>query len=324
MVRWLLILTLVLSALWGGWWVVGSAGLDRGLRAGIEAARADGWQIDYADLSVSGFPNRFDTTVTEPEVTAPGGGLAWSAPFLQVFALSYRPNHVIAVAPDSQSLTLGGREIAVTTSDLRGSVVVAPSPDLPLQRAQVQGADLVAGRWVEARALRGAIREAEAGGYDVAAGVEGLVLPASMRAALAGDALPEAIGALTFDASVDLDRPIDRHLRSAPGLRAMALRDLTLRWGPLDLALTGDLRAGPGGLAEGDLTLEIADVAALDLLAGPSIPAERIDLIRSFLSAYTVPDRPGAARVPLAVTGGVVSLGPVPILALPPLSVPGS
>ena len=83
------------SALWGGYWFIGSAGFEKGLAAWFDERRSAGWVADYSDIKTRGFPNRFDTTISDLELADTRAGLAWSAPFFQIFTLSYRPNHIV-------------------------------------------------------------------------------------------------------------------------------------------------------------------------------------------------------------------------------------
>ena len=85
----LLVLIVTLAALWAGYWFVGAAGVKAGFAVWFDARQSEGWQAEYSDLSVKGFPNRFDTTLTDPALADPATGLAWSAPFVQLFALHH-------------------------------------------------------------------------------------------------------------------------------------------------------------------------------------------------------------------------------------------
>lgn len=331
MMRALAIAVAVAALLWGGWWVVGARGLERGIEAAGDAARGRGWHLAYADLTVRGFPNRFDTTVTAPELAPPDGAWAWSAPFVQVLALSYRPNHVIVAAPPEQALALPGATLRATSDDLRASIVVAPGLDLALDRANLAGAGLAVTDGRDAltvAALRAAVRRAEGGGasggaaYDVALGAEGIGVPEGLRAALSPD-LPAEAGAVTLDATVTLDRPLDRRLAGPPAVVGVALRDAALRWGDLRVAASGRLAADPAGLAEGALELRLADPDAAVAALGELVPPGQAAFAARFLAGLPEAEGGGVA-VPLGVRGGVVSFGPVPLVALPPLSRPGS
>ena len=57
--RAMLIALLVVSGLWAGYWVVGSRAVERSIEAWF-AAPHDGLTASRSDVSVSGFPNRFD------------------------------------------------------------------------------------------------------------------------------------------------------------------------------------------------------------------------------------------------------------------------
>ncbi|UWQ22483.1 DUF2125 domain-containing protein [Jannaschia sp. W003] len=328
MMRWLVIVVAVLAALWSGWWFAGAAGVRRGVEAAAAEAEARGWTVAWDDLSVVGFPNRFDTTLDAPRLEGPGGAWGWSAPFVQVFALSYRPNHLIAVAPNTQTLGTPFGPVEIASEDMRASLVVSPDPALPLERLQLT-AEAVAAEGglgaVAVDALRLALREAGAPhSYDVAFGAEGLVLPEALMRRSNVPGLPAEVGALELDGTVALDRAIDRTLDAAPAVEALDLRAARVRWGGIDVTLSGRLEAGPEGLAEGALAAEIADVPALARALEGALDPARLALARRFLVGFAPEGRPDAARVDLQVRGGVVALGPFELLMLPPLSVPGS
>ena len=99
----------VLVTLWSGYWFVGSRGVEAGLAAWIDARRAEGWVAEYSDISTIGYPNRFDTTISDLALADPATGLAWNMPFFQILTLSYTPNHIIAVFPGNRLEGLKGK-----------------------------------------------------------------------------------------------------------------------------------------------------------------------------------------------------------------------
>ena len=327
MLRVLAIGTVLAAALWGGWWWIGATGVERGVEAAADAARAQGWDVAWDDLSVSGFPNRFDTTITAPAVAPPDGGWRWTAPFFQVFALSYRPNHVIAVAPPEQVVTGPAGTLRVTENDLRASAVIEPGPDLALRRATVAGRGLAfdwGGAVVTVSAAQVALRKAADGppAYDLAIGLEGLVPPGGLIGAVDPEGrLPASIGALTLDATATFDRPIDRHLRGPLGIEALTINGARLRWGPLNLMVTGDLAADAAGLAQGALqaTLDADGIDALTSLAEPFLTGGQGALLRAAINGLAAG---GDATLTLPVEAGTVRFGLLPLAALPPLDPP--
>ena len=97
--RMLLTVILIATAGWSGYWALASSGAKTAFETWFDQRRSEGWVADYGDLTVSGFPNRVDTSFSNISLADPATGIAWTAPFFQILALSYRPNHVIAVWP---------------------------------------------------------------------------------------------------------------------------------------------------------------------------------------------------------------------------------
>lgn len=241
----------LLAALYGGYWFVGSSQVEARAREALADLRAQGWQVDYASLDTRGFPSRFDTTVTDLALASPDGRLSWEAPFLRVFALSYRPNRVIAAWPPEQSLTLAGQRLDIAAEGLRGSAAVDLSPDLPLADARLESGPMTvasaAGWELGLDRLLAAIRPAgpEPAAYDVFLEAEGLRPPA----------LGARLGLLRLDGQVTLDAPLDRTLAAPPRLLGLSLRELRLAQGAAALAATGDLAPDERGFLAGTLTL---------------------------------------------------------------------
>ena len=62
----LLVVILGLAAFWSGYWYLAMTGARSGYEDWFADRRAQGWQADYAQLEINGFPNRIDATFTEP------------------------------------------------------------------------------------------------------------------------------------------------------------------------------------------------------------------------------------------------------------------
>ena len=325
MMRWLAIGVIALAAIWCGWWIVGSAAISRGLDGAAEQARGRGWHVEWDGMSVAGFPNRFDTTLTAPVVAPPGSEWTWRTPFLQVFALSYRPNHLIAVVADTQTLNGPAGAVEIASEDMRASVVASPDMSMALRRAtatvETLSVTFAAGA-LEVDAGRAALREAAGTSYDVAFGGRGIVLPARWLDGIElDDTMPRKIAELSMDAQLRLDRVLDRTLDAPPVLEAVELRALRLDWGAVGATVSGAVEAGSDGLANGSLVLELDDLDATIAALRGALDAAQLEFGRRFLAGFAIDGRPGAIRIELPVTEGVVVLGPVPLLALPPLHV---
>ncbi len=318
LVRWLFGLAVVATVLWGGYWFVGS----RALELAIDQVLADfDSPLTAQDRSVAGFPNRFDITLTEPRVVLPD--LAWAAPFVQVFALSYRPHHLILVFPPEQRLAVGGAEWRLATSDGRASAVFAPARRLELDRVVVVLRDLVLSgpAALRAGALRLALRPLEPGRYEAVAELEdALPDPDALDSADPGRLWPRSYGVLQLDAELTFDRPLDADAllsRRLPPPR-LVLTGARAAWPDVDLRLTGRVEPDAPGGPFGEVTVSIEGWRALlDLLdrTGALTPD-----FAAWLSAagpgLARPDAPDAVDIPLRVEAGQVRLGPVVLFDL--------
>ena len=104
------------ALLWSGWWWYGSTAEERAVAAWI--GRTDG--VSARVVSTTGFPNRFDTTVTEPEIR--GDRLDWSTGFVQILRLSYRPGRYILAFDTAQRIDTVDQILTFESDQARASV----------------------------------------------------------------------------------------------------------------------------------------------------------------------------------------------------------
>lgn len=322
-----LIAVIVVAALvWSGWWVVGSTAVARGVAAWFEAQRANGVVAEYDDLAVRGFPNRFDTTLTDVALADPESGLAWEAPFFQIFALSYRPNHIIAIFPDTQTVTGPLGTARITSGKMRGSVVFTDGTDLALDHGNLVAEDVAIDSGVTMRleTLRLASRRpvGQAQAHEVALEILGLAPDPRLIAAIApnGD-LPETVQTLRLDAVLHLDAPLDRFAAEVqPRLERLDMTGAEIAWGPIGLSAEGSVTVDGAGRMDGRVDLTVTDWRALLgfgeaaglIAAGPAANLDRA------LSLFSGISGSGAAlEFPLILNEGQMFLGPVPLGAAP-------
>jgi len=323
--RILLIAILAGAALWSGYWLIGARGLEMAYRDWLAARAAEGWVANYSQVTTAGFPNRFDTTIADLELADPDTGVAWTAPFFQILSLSYRPTHVIAVAPERMILASPFERIEIETAEMRGSVVVEPGSDLVLDRSAFvlrdmrltssQGwtAHLAEGRFATRQAPL--VAEAHEIGFEATG-----VAPAAplLRRLDPARVLPEVIDTLKIDATMGFDRPWDRFAieDARPDITFLELNELRADWGRLALRAAGDLTVDATGIPEGRITVkatnwrEMLDIA----VAAGLLPEGLKDTAESglaLLAALNGP--PETLDVPLEFRNGRVRLGPIPL-----------
>jgi len=323
--RGLTILVAVVAALYSGYWFAARTAVDRGTAGLVDSLRADGWQVDYADLGTAGFPNRIDTTVTGLHLSR--AGLGWDAPFFQVFALSYRPNQVIAVWPPEQVLNLPGGQFTVTSDGLRASASVAVDTALSLDQITAESGPLrivAAAGWALAldHTLL-AFRQSgpDPAGYDAFGEGLAITLPAPLVAALDPQGrLPATVERVRLDAGLVLDRPLDRHMgQGGATLTGLTLREASLVWGEVTLSASGALTFDAAGVPEGRITLSATQwdsLIAMAVAAG-AMPATTAPTWAAM--ADTMARGTDRLEVPVTFSNGMMSVGFIPLGPAPRL-----
>ena len=328
--RLLTIVIAVLTVLYGGYWFVGSRALEHGITDWLASLPGQGIDTGATTVSIAGFPSRFDLTLTTPTFSDPVAGIGWTAPFVQILALSYQPYNIIAVWADSQTLILPGQTIGLTSSNMRASIRFQPTTALPLDHATliIDSPALASdtGWTLGATQTRFATRKSDtANAHDIGAEITSLALPAALRVALDPDAtLPDRIETLHLDATLTLDKPLDRFAlaAAAPNLTAIALRDARLIWGPMLLSADGNLTVDQNGVLSGNILVKATDwerlvpmATALGLIAPKDVPL----ITRALTALAGLSPDPTRLEAPLSFSGGKISLGGIPVLDAPRL-----
>jgi hypothetical protein len=322
--RWLIGLVLVLGGLWSGYWFIGARGFEREAEAIIAQIEASGRAAAHQGLTVQGFPNRFDLTVTQPQLAHPATGISWKAPFLQILSLSYKPWHLIAAFAPEQQLKLRGTALTLRAAKLQASIVAQPVTARPLDQLTLAGDALVlegAGWQIGANGLRAATRRGLAQNtYDIAATLTDLAPDAGLMAKLGG-ALPPKIDLLRLEATTTLTAPIDHFaLQTKPQIAAIDLTEARLDWGPLQISATGRVIADAAGFAEGRVTLRVENWQAA-LKAAQNMGGISTRDRQMWEQGITLLARgsDGTVELPLQFQAGLALLGPIPIGPAPRL-----
>ncbi|MFM2356415.1 MAG: hypothetical protein RLZZ528_2151, partial [Pseudomonadota bacterium] len=209
-----------------------------------------------------------------------------------------------------------GQSLSLSTTDMRASATIAPDLTLAWDHGTLIA---TGGRITSDLGWQAGFAEARlatrAGpvplSHDIGAEVLGLNAPA----------LSASPGTFRLDATVTLDRPVDRS-SGTPRITAIALRQARLAFGLPALAATGELTVSPEGYPEGRLDLTatrwrevLPALAALGLIRAELLPTW--DTMLGKL-AETSPD-PEVVTLPLTYRAGRISLGPLPLGPAPRL-----
>lgn len=330
--RKLIVVVLVAATAWAAYWVVGATASQKATVGWLDARRAEGWQVEYSDLKVRGFPNRFDTTITDIQLTDPETGVSWSAPFFQIFSLSYQPNHLIAAWPNSQNLATPFQKIDIKTNAMTASIKVMPNSKLELVNATlvVEGAAVSSSEGWSAGAdnINFAIRQTadKEMTYDIAAQADTLLPSQALRKVLdAGGNLPDAIEGFSFDSEIGFARPLDIRVieQNRPDITSLSIKDARGSWGELHLRAKGDLAVDTTGHPNGEVAIKAQnwrEMLNLAVNAGamPAEAARAAELGLGFLA--TLSGAENSLDAPLSFSDGRIFLGPIPIGSAPKLN----
>lgn len=329
--RLLLAVIVIIAAGWSGYWFVGQSGLSRGFASWFDARRAEGWVAEAAEITVQGFPNRFDTGFSDLVLADPATGLAWEVGFFQILALSYQPNHVIAVWPNQQLIATPQEKFRLESQDMRASLRIAPDTRLAPERATLTAEYLQVtpdSRPAEQTALTSltlAAERQEDTGYRLGISAEGLTLAAPWQARLDPQGrLPRQISGLHADLTVHFDRVWDRRAieDARPQPTAIKVKLADAKWGQLHLQAAGEVTVTPEGWPEGEITLKARNWREMLHIAAETgaVHESLLGTVESGLALMAqMSGNPETLDVPLTFRKGRILLGPIPIGPAPVL-----
>ena len=319
----LLAVIIVAALVYGGWWFYAAQMLRSDVEDWFAAQRDAGWQAEYDDIAVRGFPNRTDLTLTAPVLSAPDGSFGWRAPFLQVLGLSYKAGHEIIVWPDTQSFPTRHGEIDVTSDRLRASLIhdgeTILRSNLEATVLNLSGPDqAIAMADVNAALERIGTTDTQ---YRMALSVGSIAATTPEVSTSIG---PDSLGSLRAEMDVAFDAPLtlDGLVQIPPQPTALTLTRSEISYGSVTFRMSGDITLDSQGLATG----EVAVVAenwreALDTARdNGDLPPELATMLSEMLTLLSTLNGPrDSLDITLGLDRGTIRVGPLPIGKLPPL-----
>ena len=327
--RALLWIILAATAAWTGYWWVGATKIENAVSAWIAAQPND--QISAASVEVHGIPNRFDLTLTDLALRSPDLPLRWQTPFAQVYAMTWKPWHLIAALPAGQKITYQDQNLTLNSSQMMGDVMVHPDSSLTLREVVTQSRDLElisdAGWKISAASLLGSMREdpTAAHRYRLGLRLTDLLTDASLTPKLAAAGLPPKIDEVYLDAHTSLTAALDRSLaETQPRPSEIDLDALRLTWGDFHLSAVGSLQADAMGLAAGEIEITVQGwqklpplLVALGIVQ-PQMQQTITTLLQNLASQSGAPED---LTVTLVAKDGRMQLGPLPLGPAPQIGV---
>lgn len=323
-----------LALSWSAYWVIGARSLNSATADWFATRQAEGWVAETSDVHVKGFPNRFDLTFDDLTLADPNTGLAWSAPFFQILALSYSRAQVIAFWPPEQRLSTPAGGLTIYNEDMRASAKVRINDNyaldttrLTIDKARLRTDD---GEQITLDSVMLATRPtiATAHAYDVFFDAQNLRPGDRLRLSVdPNGTLPDAFDLAKVDMAVTFDAPWDRAAVEVrrPQPTAIQLRLAEARWGRLLLAVAGDLTFDAAGLPSGEITIkarnwrEILGLGVASGVLGEGV-AQILEGVLAELAKASGTET--TLDLPLTLDQGQVRFGFIPLTQLGPLRIP--
>lgn len=330
--RKLLFLLVALVALWSGYWFVGSYAVRNGVNTWFANAAGQWLTAENSGVTVAGYPNRFDLTVDGLKLADPASGAAWQAPFVQVFAMTWKPWHIIAAFPPEQVVTLPGQAVTIGSTGLKASLRAKPSLDLPLAEVRLAGTTLALasdrGWTLGLGEFTIALRADEAlgpAGYDFGFDLAPLTPDPGFLSAvkavtipdLPPSDLPDTVETLGGSIYLTLSAPLDRNVATAkPYLTRIEINQLNLAWGKLALSAKGTVEADDQGFASGEITVDVTNwdrLPAILVAAGVVKPEVAPTIARGMQALASQSPDLAILTLKLTLAEGQMSFGPFPL-----------
>ncbi len=313
--RALTVLVLLGALLWGGWWVIGSEGQKQAITSWFDGRNAAGWTANLGTVEVAGFPNRFDTGISD--VYLLHGEWGWQTERLTLLALSYQPNHIIVDWPASQRIETPAGVFLLSATELRASLEVAAENRLPLQEFRLSGEGLQISAEKSPELMANTLLIVLAATEDPLRyrGYIGLkdVTSSGANPVVAQNA-PIAFEA---DGWVLFEQAPDRHLiDSPPQTIVVELDKVLLSDGKGEITAHGEIEIDPTGIPTGNLSVSSQEWEYLLDLAKDKewIDTELASRLDRYLDATNIADSDLA--IPLSLRQGGIYIGPIRIADL--------
>lgn len=316
---------------WFGYWFIGSTAHETAAKSWLGDRQGAGWVVDYDTLSVQGFPNRFDTRITQFNIADPKAGWAWDAPDFMINSLSYKPNHFIAVWPQTQTVSTLHNTYQVKSTKMRSSLVFEPNTSLALDRATMTLNDIIiTDKNNEVSKIGSAVLATrqdpdQAFAHDIAFNAKDMELAQGLKKWLDPDAnLPTAFETFNLETTAQFDAAWDRVAieTQKPNLTRLDVDVFAAKWGAMELQGKGSVTVDAAGYPNGKLSIRAKnwrDMIALAVQSG-ALDASIARSVETGLSLLAMlSGNKETLDIPLSFSNRVMLLGPVPIGAAPRL-----
>ncbi|SHI88451.1 hypothetical protein SAMN05444404_0914 [Ruegeria lacuscaerulensis ITI-1157] len=319
---------------WSAYWAIAGYGLRSAITGWFDRQQALGWQADFSDVRMAGYPLRHRTRLNNPALADPVNGTAWSADWIEFESPAVWPGRqVLRFADTPQRLSYFDQTATIRAENMQAELHLRPGIALELEKMA-----LTAGPWSIVRAGT----DIAAGGaldlvmalaetpdtpetYDIRFSSEAFTPGSELRALMrTATSLPQAFGTLEMDMTVTFDKVWNRSAleQARPQPRVIDLHLAEVTWGELRLFAAGKLDVDASGVPTGEVAIKAEnwrDMIAMANAAG-ALPDQAVDPVTRALNLLAgLGGNPDALDLQLNFRDGFVALGPLPLGPAPRL-----
>lgn len=319
--RRLTMIVIGLAVIYSTYWFIGATQTERAMTTQLDDLATAGWKVDFTKLSTTGFPSRFDTSLTKIHLESPDRKTVWKAPFVQALSLSYKPNKIILALPDQQKLVHDGILFDIRSTGLLASLALAPTSAFELVTLTVETGPLTVSSLDNfvffiskgIAALR--LANPDQNQYDTYLDIEGFTLPDGVRDILdPAGTLPKDFAQMTIDGTVVFDNPLDTSAPTTqPRPTQISLKGMTITWGTLQLSGQGQVKVDSLGIPTGSITISAQNWRIMiEMAVEAGLLDQGIAKTAQNMAALLAGDN-DELSVPIIFANGFMSLGPLPL-----------
>ena len=329
--RQLLRVLIFLAIVWSGYWAIAGYGLRNAITGWFDRQQDLGWQADFSDVEVSGYPLHHQTRLKNPALADPINGTAWSAEWIEFQSPGIWPGRqILRFAETPQRLSYFDQTATIQADDLQTELNLRPGVALELEKLALtsgpwsvtrKGTDTATGGSLALIMEQTEAPETYAIRISSDAFTPGEDLRALMRTAAS---LPQAFDTLELDLMVTFDKIWDRSAleERRPQPHTIDLHLAEVKWGELRLFAAGNLQVDEQGIPTGEMAIKAEnwhDMIAMANAAG-ALPDQAVDPVTRALNLLAgLGGNPNALDMQLNFRDGFVALGPLPLGPAPRL-----
>jgi len=324
--------TLVVLGLWTGGWFIAQALVNSALTDWQDKQRANGAQVSYESLNLSGYPFQIVIDLKAPKYDGPlmGEPVAWQGESLTLKARPWSPSTLHIEAPGKHTVKLAGKGLAYAGTVQALKVDLVPGADWPdnlnIALAGVTLLDTTTKASVGLDVLRLHVsNDANAAGLQISMMGQAMNVPKALN-------LPLGNAVQSFDIEMTVKDPltpqdlVQNIGKVLPAWQqrgnSIDIQRFNLHSGPLVVSSSGTmtvdeaLQPTAAFTAKIEGLFQVLEILRLERLITPS-NAAIATMALSALSKRPTGGGPAYINLSVTIAGGQLKLGPVPVLDMP-------